>query len=131
MRERQVDRIQQALKSGKWTGCEVFRDKLHIGDYRKRLCELNEKYPGRYVSRSRTRKNPDGSPKYRMNDWRDTFKDATLRADILTDISEARVGHKPLMRYGMYISEDAVLRESVEMLTEMLFEAATDSYGEE
>ena len=69
MRTTQVDRMIVAMASGKWTPNERFIED-HIPDYRRRMCELRERFPGRFVSRERDRRRKDGSS-YRMKDWRD------------------------------------------------------------
>ena len=76
------------MASGRWTPNEVFIE-MRIPDYRRRMCDLNEKYPGRYVSRERTRRRKDGRT-YTMKDWRDQWAILDSFDDLLPQIALAR-----------------------------------------
>ena len=87
-RQSQCERMEAALADGRWTPNEIFIE-LRIPDYRRRMCDLREKYPGRYVSRERTRRRKDGST-YTMKDWRDLWATLGCFDDLLPQIALAR-----------------------------------------
>lgn len=87
-RPTQCERMEQALSSGRWTPNEVFIE-MHIPDYRRRMCDLREKYPLRYVSRERTRRRKDGST-YTMKDWRDVWAEEQFMDAVYPQIKAAR-----------------------------------------
>lgn len=87
-RPTQCERMERALSSGRWTPNEVFIE-MRIPDYRRRMCDLREKYPHRYVSRERTRRRKDGST-YTMKDWRDVWATQDCLNDLLPQIALAR-----------------------------------------
>jgi hypothetical protein len=77
-----------AMASGKWTPNERFIED-HIPDYRRRMGELRERFPGRFVSRERDRRRKDGSS-YRMKDWRDTHATADYRDVLIPQVAAHR-----------------------------------------
>lgn len=88
MRTTQLDRMLAAMASGKWTPNERFIED-HIPDYRRRMGELRERFPGRFVSRERDRRRKDGSS-YRMKDWRDTHATADYRDVLIPQVAAHR-----------------------------------------
>lgn len=88
MRTTQVDRMIALMASGKWTPNERFIED-HIPDYRRRMCELRERFPGRFVSRERDRRRKDGSS-YRMKDWRDVTAVADYRDVLIPQVAAHR-----------------------------------------
>ena len=87
-RQSQCERMEAAMASGRWTPNEVFIE-MHIPDYRRRMCDLREKYPGRYVSRERKRRRKDGTT-YTMKDWRDLWATTDAIDDIIPQLAIAR-----------------------------------------
>lgn len=81
------------MADGRWTPNEVFIE-MHIPDYRRRMCDLREKYPGRYVSRERRRRRKDGST-YAMKDWRDVWATADFFDRVVPQLSEAQTWDAP------------------------------------
>ena len=93
MRTTQLDRMLAAMASGKWTPNERFIED-HIPDYRRRMGELRERFPGRFVSRERDRRRKDGS-RYRMKDWRDTHATADYRDVLIPQVAAHRAAIEP------------------------------------
>lgn len=88
MRKSQCDRMLEAMSSGRWTPNERFIE-MHIPDYRRRMVELKERYPGRFERRLRDRKRTDGTT-YRMADWRDIAATYDFAAVVDPQIAEHR-----------------------------------------
>ncbi len=86
-RQSQCERMEAAMASGRWTPNEVFI-KMSIPDYRRRMCDLNEKYPGRYDWRKRKRRRKDGTT-YTMKDWRDLWATADFLDRVMPQLAEA------------------------------------------
>jgi len=69
----QTERMAAEMGHGQWVPNERFIE-MHIPDYRRRMCDLKEQYPGRYERRMRTRPAVAGHKPYTMADWRDTWR---------------------------------------------------------
>lgn len=87
-RKSQCERMAEAMADGRWTPNERFIE-MHIPDYRRRMCDLREQYPHRYISRERTRRRRDGST-YVMKDWRDLWATLGCFDDIIPQLAIAR-----------------------------------------
>lgn len=137
-RQSQCDRMEAAMASGRWTPNEVFIE-MRIPDYRRRMCDLREKYPGRYVSRERRRRRKDGST-YTMKDWRDLWatadffdrvmpqlaKEQELDAD--GDLDTAEIVSVTYKGEPLYLMRGQLRLYGIREVEEMLFERYVDPW---
>ena len=80
-------RIIDQLADGRWHHSWQFVTKANMVDYRRRLTELNEKFPGRFESRFRKAHKGQGGP---SKDWIDTWARDKVRKEIRGEVYRAK-----------------------------------------
>lgn len=129
MRESQADRMMEAMASGKWVCNERFIE-MRIPDYRRRMCDLKARFPGRYAKRSRTHTRPDGD-RYVMDDWRDTEATAGFAAIVRRQLIKQPVGPVVAVSYHgetLYLSAAQTEAMTLEEQVAYLFERYIDPW---